>query len=171
MSEARKIELEEEEDLQEVAVLDDASAEIVLRQLKQAEDQYERMSAWYKAQTQRLKDIRDRTRAWAEVCLRPYFDMVPTTGKKIRTYDMPGGTLKLSAQDPEYEVTDAEMVPWLKATAPEYVRIKEEAAWGEWKKDHKFTVTADGGIATEDGEIVPGVKATVRSDKFSIKCK
>ncbi len=170
MSEARVMN-DELEELQDVAVMDDASAEMILRQLKNAEDQYDRMSAWYKAQEKRLKDIRDRTRAWAEACLRPYFDMVPTTGKKIRSYDMPGGTLKLSAQDPEYEVNDAEMVPWLKASAPEYVKIKEEAAWGEWKKDHKFTVTADGGIVTEDGEIVPGVKATVRPDKFSIKCK
>lgn len=162
---------EEEEELQEVAVLDDASAEMILRQLKQAEDQYDRMKSWYDHQIANLKEIRDRTRAWAEVCLRPYFDMVPTTGKKIRSYEMPGGVLKLAKQDPEYEVTDAEMVPWLKANSPEYVKVKEEAAWGEWKKDHKFTVTADGGIATEDGEIVPGVKATVRPDKFSIKCK
>ena len=172
MSEAKVLlEQEETEELEDVAVLDDASAEMILRQLKQAEDQYERMSAWYKVQTQKLKDIRDRTRAWAETCLRPYFDMVPTTGKKIRSYEMPGGTLKLAKQDPEYEVTDDEMVPWLKATSPEYVKIKEEVAWGEWKKDHKFTVTADGCIATEDGEIVPGVKATVRPDKFTIKCK
>ena len=172
MSEAKVLlEQEDTEELEDVAVLDDASAEMILRQLKQAEDQYDRMSAWYKVQTQKLKDIRDRTRAWAETCLRPYFDMVPTTGKKIRSYEMPGGTLKLAAQEPEYEVIDAEMVPWLKATSPEYVKVKEEAAWGEWKKDHKFTVTADGGIATEDGEIVPGVKATVRPDKFTIKCK
>ena len=159
------------EEMEEVAVLDDASAEMVLQQLKQAEDQYDRMKAWYDHQIANLEEIRDRTREWAETCLRPYFDMVPHSGKKILSYDMPGGTLKLTPQEPKYEVIDAEMVPWLKATSPEYVKVKEEAAWGEWKKDHKFTVTADGGIATEDGEIVPGVKATVRPDKFSIKCK
>ena len=43
MSEARNEIMEEEEELQEVAVLDDASAEMILKQLKAAEDQYDRM--------------------------------------------------------------------------------------------------------------------------------
>ena len=182
MSEARKIDLDEEqEELQDVAVLDDASAEMILRQLKQAEDQYDRMKAWYDAQTQKLKDIRDRTRTWAEACLRPYFDMVPTTGKKIQTYEMPGGTLKLSKQDPEYKVTDAELVPWLKANKLEkFVEVKEEARWGDFKeklKDEKKkirTIPAEDGtlqVVTEDGEIIPGIKAVPREDKFTIKCK
>ena len=179
MSEARAY--EDFDELTPVAVLDDASAEMILEQLKQAEDQYDRMSAWYKVQTQRLKDIRDRTRLWAETCLRPYFDMVPTTGKKIRSYDMPGGTLKLAKQDPEYEVNDAELVPWLKANLMGgFVEIKEEARWGDFKetlKDEKKqirTVVAEDGmlqVVTADGEIIPGIRAIPRGDKFSIKCK
>ena len=58
MSEARNEILEEEEELQEVAVLDDASAEMILKQLKAAEDQYDRMKAWYDHQIKNLKDIR-----------------------------------------------------------------------------------------------------------------
>ena len=182
MSEAKVLlEQEETEELEDVAVLDDASAEMILRQLKQAEDQYERMSAWYKVQTQKLKEIRDRTRVWAETCLRPYFDMVPTTGKKIRSYEMPGGVMKLAKQDPEYEVNDAELVPWLKANKLDgFVEIKEEARWGDFKetlKDEKKqirTVAAEDGtlqVVTADGEIIPGIKAIPRDDKFSIKCK
>ena len=174
-------ELRREDGLAEVAVLDDASAEMILRQLKAAEDQYDRMKAWYDTQIQKLKDIRDRTRVWAEACLRPYMDMVPTTGKKIRSYDMPGGTLKLSAQDPEYKVTDAELVPWLKANnLGGFVEVKEEARWGDFKetlKDEKKkirTIAAEDGtlqVVTADGEIVPGIRAIPREDKFSIKCK
>ena len=189
MSEARVIEEMEELEEQQpddgfeaVAVLDDASAEYVLRQLKQVEDQYDRMKAWYDVQEKRLKDLRDRTRAWAEASLRPYFDLVPTTGKKIRSYDMPGGTLKMSAQDPEYKTNDAELVPWLKANKlTKFVEVKESAKWGDFKetlKDGKTkkirTVPAEDGtlnIVTADGEIVPGIKAIPREDKFSIKCK
>ena len=170
-----------EEDLEQVAVLDDASAEMILRQLKQVEDQYERMTAWYKHQTQKIKDVRDRTRAWAEMCLRPYFDLVPTTGKKVRSYDMMGGTLKLAKQEPEYEITDAELVPWLKANGLDrFVEVKEEARWGDFKdtlKDEKKqirTVAAEDGslaVVTADGEIIPGIKAIPREDKFSVKCK
>ena len=174
-------ELRQGEELQEVAVLDDASAEMILRQLKQAEDQYDRMKAWYDHQTAKLKEIRDRTRAWAETCLRPYFDMVPTTGKKILTYEMPGGTMKLAKQDPEYKINDEELVPWLKENKMDwFIQIKEEARWGDLKealKDEKKKIrTADAGdgtlaVITEDGEIIPGIKAIPREDKFTIKAK
>lgn len=189
MSELAKIEAMEaqeaednaglQDDLREVAVLDDASAEMILRQLKAAEDQYDRMAAWYDTQKQKLKDIRDRTRIWAEACLRPYMDMVPTTGKKILSYDMPGGTLKLAQQDPEYEVDDAALVPWLEENGYEgMVEVKKKARWGEFKKvlkDEKISMTDAGDgimqLVTEDGEIVPGITAAVREAKFSIKCK
>lgn len=180
MSEARVLE-EELNVFEEVAVLDDASAEIVLRQLKDAEEQYDRMKAWYDQQIQKLKDIRDLTRTWAETCLRPYMDMVPATGKKIRTYEMPGGTMKLAKQDPEYKIEDAELVPWLKKNKlDKFVEVKEEAKWGDLKetlKDDKKkvrTVEAEDGtlqVVTADGEIIPGIKAIPRDDKFSIKCK
>lgn len=174
-------ELRQGDELQEVAVLDDASAEMILRQLKQAEDQYDRMKAWYDHQTAKLKEIRDRTRAWAETCLRPYMDMVPTTGKKILTYEMPGGTMKLAKQDPEYKINDEELVPWLKENKlDKFVEVKEEAKWGDFKetlKDEKKKIrTADAGdgtlaVVTEDGEIIPGIKAIPREDKFTIKAK
>ena len=180
MSEARKI--DELDEFQDVAVLDDASAEMILQQLKKAEDQYDRMKAWYDHQISNLKEIRDRTRTWAESCLRPYFDMVPTTGKKIRSYDMPGGTLKLAKQDPEYEVDDEKLVPWLEANKmADMVQVKKEAKWGEFKKtlpkakngDLQMIINADGtaDLLTADGEVIPGIKAKIRDDKFSIKCK
>ena len=182
MSEARKIDLEDEEEiLEEVPVLDDASAEMILRQLKKTEDQYDRMKSWYDHQISNLKDIRDRTRAWAEACLRPYFDMVPHTGKKILAYDMPGGKMTLSRQEPEYKVTDDELVPWLEKNGmDQFVAVKKEARWGDFKetlKDEKKqirTVRKDDGtlqVVTEDGEIIPGITATERGDKFSVKCK
>ena len=182
MSEARKIEAFDEEDLQEVAVLDDASADMILQQLKHAEDQYERMKAWYDTQTQRLKEIRDRTRIWAENCLRPYFDLVPTTGKKIRSYEMQGGVMKLAKQDPEYAVDDDALVPWLEANGrSDMVAIKKEARWGDFKKtlpknksgEIPMILNGDGTaqILSEDGEVIPGIKAILRDDKFTIKCK
>ena len=191
MSELAKIEAMEaqeaednaglQDDLQEVVVLDDASADMIMKQLKAAEEQYDRMAAWYDAQKKKLKDIRDRTRVWAEACLRPYMDMVPTTGKKILSYDMPGGTLKLAQQDPEYSVNDEELVPWLEANGyADMVVVEKKARWGDFKetlKDEKKkirTVEAEDGtlrVVTADGEIVPGITATVREAKFSIKCK
>lgn len=166
----------------DVLVLDDASAEMVLRQLKAAEDQYDRMKSWYDHQIQNLKDIRDRTRIWAETVLRPYMDMVPATGKKIRSYEMPGGVMKLAKQDPEFEVDDEKLVPWLEANKMgDFVQVKKEAKWGEFKKtlpknksgEIQMIVNGDGtaDLLSADGEVIPGITAKIREDKFSIKCK
>jgi hypothetical protein len=165
-------ELEAEEDgLQEVAVLDDASAEMLLRRIKEADEQYERMSAWYAFQLEKAKAIRDRTRAWAEGSLRAYFGMVPTHDTKTRsTYELPSGTLVLTHREPKYEQDDTKLVPWLKANWPELVKTKESSNWGELKKLLK--ISSDGkSMVTAEGEIVPGVTVTPQGDEFKAKVK
>ena len=164
-------EQEQQEELQEVAVLDDASAELLMRRIREADEQYERMEAWYKFQLEKAKEIRDRTVEWAERSLRAYFDMVPTHDTKTqRKYDLPGGTMTLKRQEPQYDVNDEQTVPWLKANRPELVRVKEETDWAKLKKE--LILAPDGErMMTKDGEIVPGVTATVRPDKFTVKVK
>ena len=58
--------------------------------------------------------------------------------------------------------------------------VKKEAKWGDFKETLKNekkqirTVAAEDGtlqVVTEDGEVVPGIRAVPRADKFSIKCK
>ena len=186
MSEARKIELEEmlddedRNDAEEVAVFDDSSAEYLIWRIKKANEQYEKMEAWYKHQLQLAKETRDRTVAWAERTLRPYFDMVPTKGKKIRSYELRTGTLKLQKQEPKFEVNDDEMVPWLEANKLDFVKVTKEAQWGDYKKtlkdkDGNIPLVADENgvmrVITPDGELVPGVTATVREDKFTVTVK
>lgn len=183
MSEARKIEQEEllEENLEEVAVLDDASAEYLLKRIKEADEQYERMESWYDHQKAKAKEIRDRTVEWAERCLRPYMDMVPTTGKKIRSYNLPGGTLKLQKQDPEYDAKDPAFLEWLKQNKlTDFIEVKESAKWGDFKKtlkdkDGNIPLMADENgvmrVVTADGELVPGIRAEVRGEKFTVTVK
>lgn len=174
MSELRAVLPDEEaaDELEEVAVLDDASAEIMLARIKEAEEQYERMAAWYTFQLGKAKEIRDRTVAWAEGNLRTYFDMVPAKETKTqRKYELPGGTMTLKRQEPKYDVKDEELVPWLEANGKAaLVQIKKEAKWGDLKKE--LRVSSDGAsMVTEDGEIVPGVTVTPRDDKFTVKIK
>lgn len=161
-------EVSEEEQIEEVAVLDDASAEYLLRRIAEANEQFDRMVSWYKQQTEKAKQIRDRTVAWAERGLRAYLDMVPAKETKTqRKYELPGGTLVLKTQQPTFEVVDKELVPWLKENgSAEYIRVKEEVNWGDLKK--QVTVTPDGaGVMTSDGEILPGVIVTMRDPVFS----
>ena len=167
MTEAIKDIFSEDDDLQEVAVLDDASAEYLLRRIADADAELERLTDWYKRQLEKAKQIHDRTVEWATRSLRGYFDMVPAKETKTqRKYELPGGTLLLKAQQPKYEVVDAELVPWLKDNAPEFIRVKEEAAWNDLKKE--LQLTPDGtGVMNADGEILPGVLVTQRDPVFT----
>lgn len=160
--------LNEEEQIEEVAVLDDASSEYLLHRIAEANEQYDRMASWYKQQTEKAKQIRDRTVAWAERGLRAYLDMVPAKETKTqKKYELPGGTLLLKAQQPKFDVVDAELVPWLKNNgSAEYVKVKEEANWADLKK--QIQLTPDGtGVMNSDGEILPGVTVTMRDPVFT----
>lgn len=170
MSEARMLddEMENQDELQDVACFDDASAEYLLRRIREANDQFDRMEAWYAHQLQKAMEIRDRTVAWAERGLRAYLDMVPAKRTKTQiSYELPGGKLVLKFQAPEYERDDAALVPWLKKNGmAELVKVKESANWAELKKTLKEG--PDGGtMITEYGEIVPGVKVIQREPKFT----
>lgn len=174
MSEARKIEIEEDqEELQEVAVLDDASAEYMLKRIREANAQYERMEAWYALQLEKAKKVRDDTVAWAEGNLRAYFDMVPTKNTKTqRSYELPGGKLVLKNQEPKYEKADeTALVAWLKQNKMDgMVKVEETANWAEMKKTMKVQVNGET-VCTEDGEVIPGMKATIREPKFTVTVK
>lgn len=169
MSEARLMPMEDEEQLEEVAVLDDASAEYMLRRIREAQDQYERMESWYEFQKGKAKEIRDRTISWAMRGLRSYFDMVPTKNTKTqRSYELPGGKIVVKAQEPKFDQDDKELVPWLKKNnMTDMIRIKEESNWKDLK--NRLKVAPDGrSMVTTDGEIVPGVTVTQRGEKMTV---
>lgn len=159
------------EEQEEVICLDDMSAEMLLRQIEEANAECDRMVSWYKTMIERVQAKRDNTVAWAENSLRGYFEMVPKkTSKTQQSYELPSGKLVLKAQDPEYKTNDAELVPWLKANWPEFVKTKESSDWMNLKKQLK--ATPDGkGMITADGEIVPGITVTAREPKFTVTLK
>ena len=164
---------EEEQEEEEIAVLDDASAEMLLDRISWANRQYELTETWYAKQLEAAAARRDRTVAWAERALRDYLEMVPdSVKKKAKTqvsYKLRNGSLTLKEQQPKFDTKDEELVPWLKKNGlGELVKVKEEANWAELKK--RLTLTPDlSGMATEDGEIVPGVKVEIRLPKFEVK--
>lgn len=167
-------ELQEGEELQDVVVLDDASAEMLMQRIREADIQYERMEAWYEMQKDKARRMRDRTRAWAENCLRAYFDMVPTHDTKTRrVYDLPSGQMILKAREPEYDRGDeSELVAWLKKDKDlkGLIKVKESSNWKELKK--KLQISPDGtSMMTADGEIVPGIKVTQREPEFTVTVK
>ena len=162
---------EVEETLEEVIVLDDTSAEMMVQRIREADEQYNRMEAWYAHQLQKAAEIHDRTVEWATRNLQGYLGIVPAKHTATETkYELPGATLVLKKQQPKYDVDSGKMVPWLKENGlGEFVKVKEEAAWGELKKT--LTKAPDGTYVTEDGEVPPGLTVTQRPDEFQVKLK
>lgn len=169
MSEMREEVLEEQEELEDVAIFDDTSAEMLLKRIREADEQYERMEAWYDRQKEKAKALRDRTVEWAERCLRAYFDYLPVKKTKTQmSYELPSGKLVLKAQQPEYERDEETLMPWMKENGyGEQIKIKESVNWAELKKllregpDGKCMITAD-------GEVVPGITVEQREPKFTV---
>ena len=157
---------DEEQEEQDVAILDDASAGMLMHRIKDANEEYDRMETWYKTQLKRLREKRDNTIAWAKGCLRSYFDLVPKKATKTQqSYQMMSGKLVMRQPGPEFDVDDEITVPWLKANGLEqYIKTKETVNWIELKK--VLTVTP-GGMVTDDGEIVPGITVTEREPEFN----
>lgn len=173
MSEARKMieEPEEREVLEDVACFDDESAEYLLRRIREANAQYERMESWYQLQLQKCAEIRERTVAWAERGLRYYLEMNPAA-KKTKTqisYELPGGKMVLKAQEPEFERDEDALVKWMEKNGMDkLVKVKKTSNWAELKK----TLKADGDcMVTKDGEVVPGIKVVKRDPKFTVTVK
>ena len=166
MSELEKEILDEEQEYQqeEMMVLDDTSAEMMMKQIADANKEYDRMESWYKTQLKRIKERRDGIVAWAEGCLRGYFDLGPTRDTRTqRSYQLPSGKLVLKNREPEYERQDDVLIAWLKQNAPEYIKVQEAVDWANLKKAMKTTGDS---MTTEDGEIIPGITVVAREPEF-----
>ena len=138
---------------------------------KKEKDELTRQMQFYKDQMDMIDKQADEDVAFFESMLIPYFAERMESGftkstKTQTTYKLPTGKLILKKQDPTYDRNNAELLPWLKKNRPELVKVEESPNWSELKK----TVTVVGeSVATKDGEIVPGVKVTVREDKFDVE--
>ena len=151
-------------------VLDDKAAEWCLKKIREAEEDRAKWKAHYEQQMERVNAAADETVAYFTALLEEYFDTVPHKPAKTQeSYTLPGGKLVRKRQLPKWETDDSKLVPWLKANKMDaLVKVTESADWAELKK--LVTVTPDGTqAATEDGEIIPGIKVTQREDKFTVE--
>jgi len=172
MSEALKIteEIEEQEEHEDFVVLDDGAAEWCMKKIREKKEELETWKAHYACQLDRLETRINGDIAYFESKLREYFDMIPHKRTKTQeSYQLPGGKLVRKAQQPKYDVKDEELVPWLKQNGlGNLVKVKETADWDKLKKS---VSVVKGGVVTEDGEIVPGVKVTERDPIFKVEMK
>lgn len=153
-------------------VTDDKAAQWCMQKIREAETDRAMWKAHYEAQMQKVNESADSTVAYFTARLEEYFASVPhKSTKTTESYSLPGGKLVQKKQQPEYKTDDAELLQWLKENFMfDFIKTKtvESADWAGLKKI--VTVTPDGAhVATDDGEIIPGVTVTPRPDVFKVE--
>lgn len=161
-------ELREAED--RFKIEDDQTAEWALQKIREAEAEKAKWKKFYDERYNAVCSSCDLTIANLTSLLQSFFATVPHKQTKTQeSYALPGGKLVFKKQEPEYERKDKEIIDWLKQNKGEkYIKVQEALDWAALKK----TLTVAGEtVASEDGEIIPGIKAIERDDVFKIELK
>ena len=151
-------------------VTDDKAAQWCMQKIREAEADRAMWKKHYDAQMEKVNQAADSAVSYFTAKLQEYFATVPHKATKTQeSYSLPGGKLIQKHQQPAYETDDDKLVPWLKQNfMGQLVKVKESADWAGLKK--VVTITPDGmHVATDDGEIVPGVTVTHRPDVFKVE--
>ena len=155
---------------EEFAVTDDAAAQWCMKKIKEAEADRAMWKAHYEAQMEKVNKAADESIAYFTAKLEEYFANVPHKATKTQeSYTLPGGKLVRKKQQPKFETDDEALVPWLEENfMGQLVKVKKSADWAALKK--VVSVTPDGEhVATDEGEIIPGVTVTQRPDVFKVE--
>lgn len=148
----------------------DQKAEWCLKKIKEAKADKEFWKDFYDQQYRAVTESADATITNMESLLHEYFETRPH--KKTATqesYPLPSGKLVCKKQEPTFDRKDDEVIDWLKKNGAEnFVKVKEELDWSGLKKT--VTVVGDG-VATSEGEMVPGIKVIPREDIFKVEVK
>jgi len=121
---------------------------------KVAQAEIERIIAWRDKENEKL----ERSISFFESLLHEFFLSQRESDPKLKTMKLPHGTLKMRAQQPQYEYDEDVLLPWAKENLPEAVVTKESVAKNAVKK-----------YIQETGEAVPGVTIIERPEKFSVE--
>jgi len=129
------------------------------------------VKAWGEAEKARIDAIvaaevmrHDREADFFQQHLVVYLQAEIAAGRKTKSLELPGGTIKLTARQPRLDVDAEAFLAWAAATRPDLVRTKLEPDKTALKK---AAVLADDGVVVIDGEIVPGATWEAQEDSAS----
>lgn len=155
---------------------DDTAAEWCLRKIREADELYATMEEHFKRQKDAAKAHHDKEVARFQWQLQQYLSKVEAAGvahktKTATSYKLPTGELIRKTGGVDYKRDDDKLIEWLKASKlSEYVKVKVESSpdWAELKKG--TTTRPDGSVVyKETGEVIKGVEAVPKPDKFEVK--
>jgi hypothetical protein len=152
-------------------VTDDMKAAWCVQKIAQAQREADALLKHYEEQAQKVREQRDSTIQYFQGLLFPYFQMVPHKATKTQeSYAMPGATLVLKHQDPEFKPDADKLLAHLKASGRtgciKTVPATEKPSWADYKP---FTQVVGGKLVDKDtGEVVEAVEVVTRPDKFEV---
>lgn len=119
-----------------------------------AQAEIERITSWRDEENGKL----GRGISFFENLLYQYFVQLRDEDPKFKTMKLPHGTLKMRAQQPEFQYDEEQLLAWARLCMPDAVVVKESVSKNPVKKHIK-----------ETGEVVPGVEIVERPEKFSVE--
>jgi len=123
----------------------------------------------YEEQMKKAEEDLERKTAYLKGQLEQYFDRVEKRRTKTQeVYKLPSGTLRRKYPGPQFKRDDEKLVKWLKERQMnEYIKVKESPDWSNLKKALKLT--KGNVLVDENGEIVDGVLVVERPPTFEVE--
>ena len=156
-------------------VTDLGSAEWCAKRIAWHKKKIEEATAFVEAEKEKLdrylKDViaeHDSSIDYFTGKLRPYAEEALQGGKK-KTLSLPSANLSFKKSTDLLNKDHEKLLRFVKRSAPEYVKVKEEVDWAGFKKT--LLKLDDGRFVTEYGEIVEGVTFEERPDNFTVVVK
>lgn len=155
---------------EEWEIRDDHAAEWAVDMIRQAEADTRKWETHFAAQLEKIRQKNQDTVQLMTRKLEQYFVTLPRKRTKTQeSYQLPTAKLVRKAQQPTYTRNNAELLPYLKANAPELVEVTESPMWGELKK--RIVTLGGQAILAETGEVIPGVTVEERAPAFGVSMK
>ena len=151
----------------------DKKADWAIAQIKEAEDERDRLITLAEEQINDLKNRIeelntkcDNDTAYLKSLLAIYFETVPSKETKTqKTYKLLSGTLVFKKPGVKINHDDEKLIEFLEGT--EFVETKKSLKWGEYKKI--LTISGDDVIDSETGEVVKACSIEDVPASFNIK--
>ncbi|MBS4200307.1 host-nuclease inhibitor Gam family protein [Bacillus sp. FJAT-49732] len=125
----------------------------------------EKIKAWGEEAKKEHIEKQEHYSNQLELYIRSEVEKQMESGKKPKkTINLPYGSISLKKQEPEFQKDEEHLLEYARKIG--FFKIKETVDWAGIKKTHKVV---DGKMINEDGEVVPGVVAIEREDKFTLK--
>lgn len=146
--------------------------------IEQIKAERARRDIYINAAEERIAEYNEKIKKAREDCenhtsfllskLNDYLNTVPVKETKTQfSFTLPAGKLVRTKSKQEYQRDDSALLAFVKSDAPEYVRVKEEVAWSDLKRD--LVIAGDVAVLKATGEVVPGITVIESPETFDIK--